>query len=240
MGEFAVSRWICHVVPALTVAIACALGCQVVSPPHLRGPRSDENKPIDFDNDPLSMAAACIERGDEAEAAVHMLTHVRSHPDQVMFRMQLGEILLRLKRHGEAQQQFEEFISLAQDGSPAVQKQVLHAHTRLMEIGREREDEYVEHLNRGIGLFIVAEGLIANEAEPAEFQRMLIRSANELREAQTLRPDQARPAWYLHRAWLALDQSRPAEKSLRKAKSASAFSFLTPRESRELASSVGS
>jgi hypothetical protein len=214
------------------VVTLAAVGCQVISPPYLKEPRAEAE--VSFDNDPLSLAANCLEQGNDSEAVPHLINHMRRHPEQVMFRMQIGEILYRLKRWGEAHQQMEDFVAGAQDGTKTIQKQLIHAHTRLMEIAKQREDDYTEHLNRGIGLFLIADELGSKQADPAERQRLLIRSANELKLALELRTDEARPAWYLHRVWADLDQPRAAEKMLRKARSASAFTTLTPKEQSEL------
>jgi hypothetical protein len=103
-----------------------------------------------------------------------------------------------------------------------------------MEIARQREDAYAEHLHRGIGLYLVA-GRIEDGAESDDVERLLCKAATALKEAQALRPDDARPAYYLYRVWLKLDQPRPAEKALRQALNAAPFCRLTPAESRELA-----
>src|SRR5262245_4866266 len=42
------------------------------------------------DNDPLTLVAECLERGDRASAAVHLEAYVRLHPEQLMFRAQLA------------------------------------------------------------------------------------------------------------------------------------------------------
>src|SRR4051794_27926436 len=58
-------------------------------------------------DDPLTLAADCLERGDLTAAARHLEVHVREFPDQVVFRAQLAELLCRLDRLPEAQAHFE-------------------------------------------------------------------------------------------------------------------------------------
>lgn len=186
-------------------------------------------------DDPLTLAADCIERGDLPAAARHLEAHIRAYPDQIIFRAQLADLLARLERLPEAQAQFEEAVAQAQDGPPVVQKERVHYHTRLMEIAQERHDEYAEHLNRGIGLYLVAARLAARDGDPGDVERLLCKAALALQDAQTKRPDDARPAWYLYRVWSQLDQPRPAAKALREAAAAAPFSALTPVEARDLA-----
>jgi tetratricopeptide (TPR) repeat protein len=184
--------------------------------------------------DALSLAADCLDRGDEPAAARYLERHVGEHPDQVVFRAQLAELLARLDRLPEAQAHYEAAAASAQDGPPIVRKDLVRYHTRLMEIARQRDDAYAEHLHRGIGLYLVA-GRLGDSAEAGDVERLLCKAATALKEAQVLRPDDARPAWYLYRVWSKLDQPRPAEKALRKAVANAPFSRLTPAEARELA-----
>ncbi|MBO0700596.1 MAG: hypothetical protein J2P46_19525, partial [Zavarzinella sp.] len=160
--------------------------------------------------------------------------HVGEHPDQVVFRAQLADLLARLDRLPEAQAQYEAAAACAQDGPPIVKKDLVRYHTRLMEIARARDDAYAEHLHRGIGLYLVA-GRLGPSADSGEVERLLCKAAKALKEAQDLRPDDARAAWYLYRVWSKLDQPRPAEEALREARANAPFSRLTAAEARELA-----
>jgi tetratricopeptide (TPR) repeat protein len=193
-----------------------------------------DEKPSLSSEDPLSLAAECLQRGDDASAAEHLDRHLARHPDHAIFRMQLAELLLKLDRVAEAQSQFETVAAQSQDGPPAARERLVHGHTRLMEIARLRNDEYAEHLHRGIGLYFVGKQL-AEKGEVENAERLLCKAAAALKEAQSIRPDEARPAWYLYRVWTQLDQPRPAEQALVRARSAAAFSALTPSESRQLA-----
>jgi hypothetical protein len=186
-------------------------------------------------DDPLTLAADCLVRGDLPAAARHLEAHVRAYPDQVIFRAQLADLLARLERLPEAQAQFEAAVAQAQDGPPVVQKERVHYHTRLMEIAQERHDEYAEQLHRGIGLYLVAARLAERDGDPGDVERLMCKAALALQDAQAMRPDDARPAWYLYRVWSQLDQPRPAAKALRQALAAAPFSTLTPVEARELA-----
>lgn len=186
-------------------------------------------------SDALTLAADCLEQGDRTAAARHLEVHVRQYPDQVVFRAQLADLLARLDRLPEAQAYFEAAAVRAQDGPPVVRKELVHYHTRLMEIAQQRDDEYAEHLHRGIGLYLVAARLADRDGDTGDVERLMCKAAAALKEAQTLRPDDARPAYYLYRVWSHLDQPRPASKALRQAAAAAPFSALTPAEARELA-----
>lgn len=184
--------------------------------------------------DSLSLAADCLERGDDVAATRHLEKHVRAHPDQVIFRAQLADLLSRMDRLTEAQAHFEAATSCAQEGPPAARKELVHYHTRLMELARRREDAFAEHLHQGIGLYLVAMRLVA-DGDSRDVEKLMCKAAAALKEAQIARPDDARPAWYLYRVWLHLDQPRPADRALRQAIANAPFSQLTPCEARELA-----
>jgi tetratricopeptide (TPR) repeat protein len=184
--------------------------------------------------DPLSLAADCLERGEDAAAVGHLENHIRAHPDQVIFRAQLADLLVRMDRLTDAQSHFELAASYAQDGPPAARRELVHYHTRLMELARRREDAFAEHLHQGIGLYLVAMRL-ASDGDAGDVERLMCKAAAALKEAQIARPDDARPAWYLYRVWSHLDQPRPADRALRQAVANAPFSQLTPSETRELA-----
>jgi len=184
-------------------------------------------------NDSLGLAADCLASGNDIGAATHLGRHVRANPTHVVFRAQLADILTRLDRLTEAQSQFETAIAYAQDGPKAARERLVHFHTRVMEIARQREDTFAEHLHRGIGLCIVATRL-GESGKSDDVERILIKAAGALKEAHERRPDDARPLWYLYQVWTKLDQPRPAEKCLQKAIAAAPLSELTPAELREL------
>ncbi len=230
----------CPVSLLLVVTCVLPLGSTALGDPDTRGlarvtmpaasPHSSEPPQA---ADSLTLAADCLSRGDNAGAADYLSRHVVHHPDQLVFRAQLAEVLARLDRLPEAQAQFEAATACAQDGTLAARNRLVHYHTRLMEIARLRGDDYAENLNRGIGLYLVALQL-AKKGNAGDVERLLCKAAGALKEAQSRRPDDARPAWYLYRVWSRLDQPHPAERSLRKAIANAPFSDLTPAEARDL------
>jgi tetratricopeptide (TPR) repeat protein len=194
--------------------------------------RSGRSASSDF----VMKAADCLGEGDEAGAIVNLTHHVRAYPDQVAFRRQLAELLYKLQRIPEAQEQFERCIAIAQDGTALARQALPSYHTRLMEIARLRGDFYREKLHQGIGLYCIAERLASHpdQKDTGEVERVLCKASVALKEAQSERPDESRPSWYLYRVWTRLDQTRPAEKALKKALASADFSSLTPGELREL------
>lgn len=189
-------------------------------------------------DDSLGLAALCIEKGDSTGAAEHLGKHLQAHPEQIMVRAYLAEILLKTKKLPEAQHQFERFIAEAQDSNGPARKQALHCHTRLMEIAQDRDDSYAEHLHRGIGMVLLARQLEGNidreDVEPGFRERLLCKAVAELNKAKKLRPDEPRPHCYLVEAFKKLDQPRSAEKAAQTAKSLSALLPLAPAEMHSL------
>src|SRR5438067_711414 len=48
------------------------------------------------------------------------------------------------------------FVPEAQDDDALAHQHLVHCHSRLMEIAEGAEDDYGEHLHRGIGLYLLA------------------------------------------------------------------------------------
>lgn len=213
-------------------------GCQVVTYEQLKEPPTAAEERMAETNDPLTLALAALDRGDDSVAATQLGLHVRRNPDQVVFQAQLAELLYRLDRLPEARVEFEAIAARAQEGPSAVRRQAVHCHTRLMEIARVRSDEYAERLNRGIGLFLIAArlGEAGPDADAGDVERMLCKAAADLKSARDLRPGDGRAAWYLYRVWTMLDQPQPAAKALRAARATAPFSALTPAEYRAVRS----
>jgi len=189
-------------------------------------------------DDSLILAAGCIEKGDPAGAAEHLKKHVRMHPDQLMIRAYLAELLLKLSCLPDAQFHFEQFLADAQDSDGPARQKILHCHTRLMEIAQRRDDLYRERLHRGIGFVLLARQLDSEKTDDVEGgfrERLLCKASVELASARKLRPDEPRPCWYLAEVWNKLHQYRSAEKALRNAKSLAALLPLPPAEQRALA-----
>jgi hypothetical protein len=189
-------------------------------------------------DDNLILAAGCIEKGDPAGAAEHLKRHVRAHPDQLMIRVYLAELLLKLSRLPDAQFHFEQFLADAQESAGPAREKILHCHTRLMEIAQRRDDAYGEHLHRGIGFVLLArqfDNVPADDAQVGFRERLLCKASVELSAARKLRCDEPRPCWYLTEVWNKLHQPRSAEKALRSAKTLAALLPLPPAEQRALA-----
>ena len=185
----------------------------------------------------LSLAAAYLEMDDEAAALPPLTRFVGAHPEQMVIRVHLADLLLRLKRSAEARAEFERCVAGAQErddaGTPA---QLVHCHTRLVEIAEAADDGYNEHLHRGIGLFLLARQRAILPEPEGEFscEALLCRAAGELTLAHLAKTDEARPSWYLHEVWSRLAQQQPARRFLREATRAAPFTYLTAAEQRGL------
>jgi hypothetical protein len=145
-------------------------------------------------------------------------------------------LLFRQQKLAEARLQFELFIGMAQEqGEPAF-RYLVHSHSRLVEISEEQENAYEEHLNRGIGLYLLA-CKRATETDPdGEYsaESLLIKAAEELREARSTQPEESRPSFYLYQIWSQLGQHSAARRSLAAAEAHTLLSRLTPLERRQL------
>jgi len=185
----------------------------------------------------LSLAAACIERGDEDGAARHLAQYVAAFPEHRIVRFHYAELLLRLHRAQEAQTQFEQFVADVQDNPELASQHLVHCHSRLMEIAEANGDDYAEHLHRGIGLYLLAcERAALPDPDEGELsvESVLCKAAGELTMARMARRDEARPCWYLYVVWSRLAQRQPALRHLREADALAPFSHLTPAEKRDL------
>ena len=211
-------------------------GCQVLYPHTLREPLEVKIEEDLAEADYLGQAAQCMEKGDQAGAVPLMLKQIEAHPDQIMIRAYLAELLVRLKKNPEAKEQFEAFISEAQQTEGPAKKHLVHCHTRLMEIAQECNDDFTEKLHRGIGLYLLAKqhALIDENEDPGQTQQLIFKAIHELEAAQKMHREDARPSWYLYECWTMLNQPRPAEKALHEAQVNAPFSKLTPGENREL------
>jgi tetratricopeptide (TPR) repeat protein len=184
----------------------------------------------------LSLAAAYLEKGDDAAACPHLAKYAAAYPEHLAVRAHLAELLLRLKRPAEARAEFERFVTEAQDLGEPAPGQMVHCEGRLMELAQADADEYAEHLHRGIGLYLLAreraalpdpDGVLPTEG-------LLCKAAGELTLAHRDRPGEARPTWYLHEVWSLLARRHQAAGCLRAAEEAAPFTYLTPAEHRGL------
>jgi hypothetical protein len=195
-------------------------------------PKAGQSPP----HNPMSLAAAALEKGDEPAACVHLGRYLTAHPDHFEIRSYYAELLLRQRQRQEARGELERFIAGAQLHEARFQRQLVRAHAQLMEIAEAEEDEYHEHLHRGIGLYLLARQRVQlpDPEGKLSVQGLLCRAAGELAQARMERPDEARPCWYLYAVWACLAQDAPARRWLHAASAAAPFSYLTTAEQRSL------
>jgi tetratricopeptide (TPR) repeat protein len=189
-----------------------------------------------FTRNHLSLAAAHLENGDDEAACAHLGLYVADHPEHVLVRGQYAELLLKLKRVEAARGELARLVADEQDKGKEALNEMIHCHSRLVEIAEDQEDDYAAHLHRGIGLYLLA-GQRAGLDDPDDelpVEGLLCRSASELALARMLRPHEARPYWYLYTVWSRLGQKDSARACLREAAAAAAFTDLTPAEQRSL------
>jgi hypothetical protein len=142
------------------------------------------------DDDPLTLAARCLEAGDESTACTHLEAHVRAHPDQVMFRAHLAELFVKVGKDTEAKRHFERFVADARTATGTPRAHRVHCHTRLMEIAQRADDRFAELFHRGAGLLLLVK---EQDREPATHdenfrEEVLCKAMAALREAKELRP----------------------------------------------------
>src|SRR5262245_47313021 len=94
--------------PSLVGKGAGGLGSD--SPPPSHSGRAESGGLGPEEDDPLTLAAACLKQSDHAGAAKHLEVYVRAHPDQPMFRAQLAELYLRANKPADAKFHLEKFI----------------------------------------------------------------------------------------------------------------------------------
>ena len=218
-------RWC---VPALLLMLGCA---SLPAPVRESAEAPPVALPEDTD-DPLTLAAECLARGDEPSAAKQFEIHVRKHPEQVMFRMHLADLLMKIHRVQEAQQHYERFIADVQDSTGSPKSHLVHCHTRLMEVAQLTDDHFAELLHRGIGLTL----LTRQETDDSETREgILCKAIKTLLEAKERRPRDARVHVYLAEAYERAGNRRAAEVSRATARNLVMPGALTPHESRGLA-----
>jgi tetratricopeptide (TPR) repeat protein len=215
---------------ACSCLVLLFLGCQSLPAPPVEARAADPDRPRTY----LSSAAACLENSDEAGARPYLARYVAARPDDLMVRAYYAELLARLHETQAARAEFERLDAEGQDRLP--RKQLIHCHTRLATLAATEEDDYAEHLHRGIGLYLLGQARAALPDPEGELsvEGLLCRAAAELTKARERRPEEARPRWYLHEVWARLGQHQPATRWLYAADSAAPFSDLTPVEIRDL------
>lgn len=186
--------------------------------------------------DYLGLAATALEQGDRAEACRHLSLYVSVHPEQINVRSHLAEMLARLDKMEEAKREFERLDADIQDQGTTAMSMRIHCQRRLLDLADAAQDEYGEHLHRGIGLFLLAQARAALPEPDGDLstEGLLFQAAAELALARRKQPGEARPSWYLYRIWLELGQRPLAIHSLREAEMLSPFTPLVPAEQRAL------
>ncbi len=180
----------------------------------------------------LSLAAAYVEKGDDAKACAHLGKFLDANPGHINARLYYAELLLRLKRLAEAQQQFERVIADSQEEREPDLSHLVHCHSRALEVAERLEDDYLAHLHRGIAMYLLAQARlrIADPSGELPADALLCKAAGELAQARSRRPQEARPCLYLYSAWRQLAQQQQAHRWLREACRTAPFSYLTPAE----------
>ena len=235
----------------LAVVVLGVAGCEVMRAPVPESsplaPRADRVATASSDglpspgspaeDDPLTLAAKCLEQGDQVAACAHLETYVRKHPEQVMFRAHLAELLLKLDRLPDAKTHFERFVADAQDATGGPQRHLVHCHTRLMEIGRRSDDPLAEAFHRGVGLLLLVR---QQDADPVNRddgfrEEILCKSLKALTEAKERRPTDPRVNLYLAEVYDRMDNRRGADSARAAARNRVVPGTLTPSEQRRLA-----
>lgn len=214
-------RWLILLTFSLT-------GCQTLLWPT---PRAVEDGVFEPQDD-LALAAKCLDRGDEVGAMPYLAALVREHPEQVMFRAQLAELLYRLDRDDQARLHFERFVAAAQDLTGAPQKHLVHCHTRLMELACRGEQPADELFHQGAGLLALARQGLGEGADLDE--AVLCQATKALERARDARPHDPRVRLYLGDAYARMGNRRAAEQEWKAAASEAMPGALTPAESRRL------
>jgi len=209
------------------------------APPKNREDNEDPVVPlaqsVPAEPDTLTLTAECLERGDRANAAIHLECYVCRHPEQWMFRAQLAEMLLSLGRDPIARVHFERFIADVPSAAGALRGQIINAHTHLMEIAQRADDRFGELFHRGVGLLLLAREqakLLPADSDPAFTEELTCKALSALREAKELKPSDGRTRAYLAEAYDRCGNRRAAEAERAGVRTASSPGELTPLERR--------
>jgi hypothetical protein len=184
----------------------------------------------------LSLAAAFLETGDEVSASQELAKYLTDHSEHFEVRLRLAELWLRQGKLAAAREEFTCIIAQSQELGDQTADLRLHCHGALMDIAVALDDDYNLHLQRGLGLYLVAlkRAKLPDPHGQLPLEGLLCRAAGELALARDCRPEEAQPCWYLHLVWSALGQEGPARRWLERAKAAAPFTSLTPSEQRGL------
>lgn len=192
--------------------------------------RAPDTPPTAPAEDSLAKAAEYLDRGDEAAALPHLRAHVRSHPEAVVIRAHLAELLFRAGQAEEARGHFERYVADAQRLTGPAHERLVHCHTRLMAIAEDTGDAYHEHLHRGIGLVLLVKRWEAERPDEVSAEQTLAKAVTALRSAVAERPGDARAHVYLAEAYRRLGQATAARSALRMAKAGLPDAAVTTAE----------
>ena len=189
-----------------------------------------------FQRSHLNIAAAYLEKNDEAAACHHLGKYLDAYPENLAAQTRYAELLAGLHRFKDAGGAYEAVIAAMQDLPGPVEQGLVTPHTRLVEIAEASADAYGEHLHRGIALWLLARrrAVMADPENDLPAESLLCKAAAELTLASLEQPREARPCLYLYQVWSHLGQQQPALCRLRQAEDAAPFSYLTPAEQRTL------
>lgn len=187
---------------------------------------------VAVETDHLAKAADCLDRGDDDGALPHLTAHVSAHPDAVMVRAYLAELLVRVGRPADARPEFERVVADAQRETGPARGHLAHCHTRLMEIASAESDGYAEHLHRGIGLLMLVKKWNADPecGDAVASEQTLAKAAKALRAAADERPGDVRANLYLAEVYDRLAQPAAARAARRAAKAGLPDPALTADE----------
>jgi thioredoxin-like negative regulator of GroEL len=187
----------------------------------------------------VEQAAAALAVGREGDAAELLARHVDAFPDELLVRAQLAELLYRQGSYVKARRQFALFLAAAQGQRDIAFRYIIHGHSRLVDISEKLDLPYEEHLNRGIGLYLLAKRRAQEPELNGEFSATMLftRAAQELQKARALDSQQARVHLYLFRVWTELGQVGAAQAALAEADRHALYGVLSPYERRDLTES---
>lgn len=161
--------------------------------------------------DALTLAAEALDRGDKGVAAVHLEAYVRLHPEQLMFRAQLADLLVKVDRPDDARVHYERFAVAARNATGVPKSHLVHVHTRLMEIGQRSGDRFAELYHRGVGLLLLVKDEDGKPDREAEFcEEMLCKAMKALVEAKELNPNETGVRVYLAEVYDRMGNRRAA------------------------------
>ena len=184
--------------------------------------------------DPLALVAECLGRGDPAAACEHLERYVGAHPDQLMYRAHLAELLLKADRPERAKAHFERFAADAQDVTGPAKAHLVQCHTRLMELAQRADDRFGEVFHRGVGLLLIVEQQASGDMDDEAIEAVLCKAVKALAEAKELRPTDARARFYLAEAYRLIGNRRAADAERSAARNLVLPDALTAAEHRRL------